>query len=92
MQGTEQVQAASQFIPSHSAADRQKVRQIGRGLCDKSGRTPSWRAVEYFQLDTGLGQTSLANIFNLNVVYLEGMGGWMDVLQLLRGHRGVVCL
>lgn len=42
--------------------------------------------------DTGLGQTSLLKTFNLNVVHLEWMDGWMDVLRLPNRHREVVCL
>lgn len=92
MQDTEQMQATSRSIPSHSVAEEQKVRQIGRGLCDNSGSTLSWRAAEYSQLDTGLGQISLLKIFNFNVVHLEWMDRWMDVLHLPNRHRAVVCL
>lgn len=92
MQRTEQVQVTSQTIRSHSAAEEQKVRQIGRGLCAKCGNTPSWRAAEYSQLDMGLGQTSLVKIFNLNVVHLEWMDEWMDVLHLPNRHREAVHL
>lgn len=75
MQGTEQMQVCFTHYPI-SLQDRAAECQADQEQLMWS--TPSWRAAEPSQLDTGLEQTSLIKTFNLHVVHLEwSMYGWM---------------